>query len=708
MGLYDQYKQANSQAVSQFVGSIVPEVAQATKEAQERYNQSMDMDDKLTEAMNNLQHLKTEEDTQYATELKERYYGRLQERSGRADYENLGRRTRRDAMQFSQEYMPLVQRQQAMSELVKNIQEDKDIIDPATKTKLVEWQQKMNSPKKDASGDYVRDASGRIVLGKIQALPYAKDVNVIEKLDKFLSSVEAKVAQSPYRTEGGLLISDKSEVRDPKILAQLASEFMKADPEVRAMLDRDVTLNTFKLTSEDYRKFGKENNKSLYQQMVAANMTPAQIEAQAKLRGVKVDDLKVSELDKLLQTAKATGVSEDQAYAAYYKKHLYNQIASPAVSLVAEKLRIDKHTLDVRNDPDYEAKARARAQKDMDSAADIILTESAYEDVQANRNPERSKQNLVNLKANRDTTLAYINASMAEALGIQPLSNGFTKEQRDQFTALAKDKGKAKEMVQTLMEKGQRAKAIQLEENVRRYNETLTEIELEEDRMNNVKYDPDNKSRGTGYTIVTDTSPSGKVGAYVKKFEEQAQSGALNGIDIKTGKRFGVLLEELHGNTEERLKAIKDRKAGNLKVDLTTSSYDGKPVALVTMPDGKRRAIALEGINPAAMTETFVQSIKDTYNRGSSELRDYQLNTFKVALGELAVRRVTRSELEQWAPTSKPHPLGDGFSVRIGMDRGVKTYRLMYNGDLKSAKVFKDPAGVFAAIGEVKLHENTQ
>ncbi len=121
MGLYDQAKMQDSPYLSQYVGSIVPELADYSKIVQTRYNDAASSDDQLTEALNNLQHLGLAGDTQYANELKQKYYQQLQDRSAQGDYENMGRRVHRDAMNFSAAYQPLIQRQNDLATIVKRV-----------------------------------------------------------------------------------------------------------------------------------------------------------------------------------------------------------------------------------------------------------------------------------------------------------------------------------------------------------------------------------------------------------------------------------------------------------------------------------------------------------------------------------------------------------------------------------------------------------
>ena len=125
MGLYDQMQQAQSPYMSQFVGSVVPELNQYANTMNTRYEQAQDSDDMLAEALGNLHHLNLDGDAQYANELKDHYYQRLLNRSQQGDFENMGRRTRMDAIALYAA-IPFLDTASAaiMSELVKKITDD--------------------------------------------------------------------------------------------------------------------------------------------------------------------------------------------------------------------------------------------------------------------------------------------------------------------------------------------------------------------------------------------------------------------------------------------------------------------------------------------------------------------------------------------------------------------------------------------------------
>jgi hypothetical protein len=222
MGLYDNVRMSDSPYLSQYVGSVVPEIAQYSQLQQQRYNEAADSDDKLSEALGNLQHLGFQGDTQYANELKGQYYQRLMDRSGRGDYENMGRRTKRDAMDFVQAYQPLLQRQQDFVNIVKKVNADPNISDPDKKAQIIQYIQHMNETPKGTDGNFIRDASGKVQLNGVQDWNYAKDVDINKKLADLLSKKEADIMQSKFTTVGGFRVSTKEELRSPQVMARLA------------------------------------------------------------------------------------------------------------------------------------------------------------------------------------------------------------------------------------------------------------------------------------------------------------------------------------------------------------------------------------------------------------------------------------------------------------------------------------------------------
>ena len=365
MGLYDGYKLENSSYIPQFVGSIVPELKDLSTIVQKRYNEARDTDDALVEAMSNLQHLGTEEDTTYANELKQNYLSKVMQRSEREDYENMGRRTKRDAVSFSSDYTPLLNRMKGMQDINQRVLQDKDISAPETKQKILKHISIINKAQKDpTTGDFVRDGSGKIQLGAIQDWAYAPDVDIDKKTIEILKELETTERQTAYRSNGtGLMTSNKYEFRDPKELASLARERLMNDPAVKAMIERDVTLTADNYGPQDFKAIADKENVSLYTQMKRAGNSDAAISAYLKGRKepMSLEVAKLKPLDVLRSNYEQKGMTADQADEAYVKNKIREGIMAPHIDLVSRVLKVDKQSLEAREDPAFAARALAGA-----------------------------------------------------------------------------------------------------------------------------------------------------------------------------------------------------------------------------------------------------------------------------------------------------------------------------------------------------------
>lgn len=401
MGLYDNYKQDNSSYIPQFAGTIVPELKEFSTTLQNRYNAAKDTDDLLVEAMGNLQHLGTAEDTTYANELKQKYMNGVLERSEREDYENMGRRTARDAKQFSADYNPLAVRMKGMQDIQERVLQDKDIFDPATKDKILARITKTNAAKRDpATGDFQRDASGKIILGGIQDWAYAKDVDINAKLADFLSKKESDISQSGFRADGsGLMVSGKHETRTTAEMAQLAKEMMETDPEIKAMVERDVELNTFNYSPEQMTQVANAYNVSVYEQLKKSGASDSAANIYLKAHGISKETASEKPVDALRKRFAAAGKNPAEADSAFVKEQVRKDLMSPHIDLVAKLLKIDRNTIEAREDPKYAARAMASAMgailadKDKGESIPIVTQGSDIQELNMSKVTERVKAN---------------------------------------------------------------------------------------------------------------------------------------------------------------------------------------------------------------------------------------------------------------------------------------------------------------------------
>ncbi|CAM6001149.1 unnamed protein product [Sphagnum balticum] len=334
--------------------SPVPELNAYSGTMQKRYDTAADSDDNLGEALGNLQHLGLDADTQYANELKSQYYQRLQDRATSGDFENMSRRTRQDAIRFSQAYQPLIQRQKDYAEVVKKIQSDPSIANPNTKAALIQKFQYDNTPQRDpTTGDFQRDGNGRIQLGGIKDAVYAPDVDKDKIISELLEKKKADIRQTGFTSDGqGHRVSSIDEVLKPESMAALSDQIQRTNPGIAAMINRDVELQTYKLTPEQI-KAGLENsdlNKSLYQQHTGIGHNKQEIEIIAKQKGYNDAQMKAVPLAQLRKQYQDQGYSPEGADRAIYNDQVAQGMRSGTNSMMGTLFSVNQHKLDEKND----------------------------------------------------------------------------------------------------------------------------------------------------------------------------------------------------------------------------------------------------------------------------------------------------------------------------------------------------------------------
>lgn len=488
MGLYDSFKLDNSTYISQYVGSVVPELQNFSIIKQNQYNQAADADDILTEAMGNMSHLDMEEDAVYANELKQKYIAGLMERAKRGDYENMGRRTRRDAQGFAQEYKPLIQRQQGMATIQERVMQDEKIFSPEKKQQILGRIRAMNTSPRNPDGSLIRDANGRVALGAIKDWAYAKDVDVNKKLAEFLSKMETDVRQSGYTADGsGALVSSKVESRDPQEIARLAYQYMQSDPEVRAMIERDVDLATYNLTPEDISRVARENNKSTYDKLKAQGLPDSMIASRVAASGLSRQDASRRPLDQIRQAYIDRGGSVQGADVDFVRNIVRQQLMEPNANLIAQVLKVDKRTLEARTDPNAIGAAIGAALNS--GKADGYLPISVTSDAESAS--QEQYMDIHNAYVNSSKALNDTKGNLQTAIGLamgMPNPEG-KKPTVDWFNNTAvylKDKNRRGELIRKLQSEGKEQDAINLERAFSQYDQTLNTAEIARQKAESV------------------------------------------------------------------------------------------------------------------------------------------------------------------------------------------------------------------------------
>ena len=205
------------------------------------------------------------------------------------------------------------------------------------------------------------------------------DIN--KKLADFLSKREADMTQSGYSSNGnGLMTSVKRETRSAAELARLAKEMMETDPEIKAMVERDVELTTYNYTPTQFTQIANANNISEYDRLKRHQLGDDRINAILKSKGMSLEAAKLKPVDVLRQDFINRGGTTQQADQAFVKDLVRKGITAPHTDLVSQLLKVDKQTLEAREDPEFAAKALgaalavAMAPKGSGDASPLLVT----------------------------------------------------------------------------------------------------------------------------------------------------------------------------------------------------------------------------------------------------------------------------------------------------------------------------------------------
>lgn len=443
MGLYDQAKMADTPYMSQFVGSIVPELADYSKVMQTKYNEAADTDDQLTEALNNLQHLNFASDTQYANELKQQFYQKLQDRSTRGDYENMGRRTRRDAMNFSAAYQPLIQRQTDFANVTKRVNNDPNIADPAKKQQILQYIQDMNStPIDPATGSFYRDPAGKVQLNGIQDWAYAKDVDKNKKISDLLSKKEAEIKQTGWTSNGqGERVNTIDKVRTPESMAALSDQIQQTDPEIKAMTDRDVTLQNYKLTPDQVKQGLQQSSVTPYQQMRQAGHSDHEIAVYAKANGKSINDFKQSPVKQQVANLVATGMDQASAERSVYNQLTAQQMHNPTNQQMGQLFSMNQQSSDEHKDWGMAAAAGTKAGKD----ANFEFIPNAMGQV-GTEDPLKTVQNYSDNTSALKSSAANFQSSILAAMKLAGTSSGDSKKDMTSSMSIMHNEAQLKDL----------------------------------------------------------------------------------------------------------------------------------------------------------------------------------------------------------------------------------------------------------------------
>jgi hypothetical protein len=247
MGLYDNYKLANSTGIKQYQGSVVPELVQVSQQLQGRYDAVQNEEDYLGRFMNSLQALP--QDQPAFKQFSQGYRDKLKQLAGRPDKENLTRETTMLAQDLPDAYAPFAQRMKDYTEYKDQL--DKDVrdgkINPETAQGMLQ-----KSMKQD-QGIQLNPDTGRY-QGRFAGSNYVNDINVNEWVDKQLDKVFPTTQGYSREQVGGQWIvkqGGKTIKLEPGRIQQILHDAAGADGHFQAWMNQKQDLGTI---NTDYSK----------------------------------------------------------------------------------------------------------------------------------------------------------------------------------------------------------------------------------------------------------------------------------------------------------------------------------------------------------------------------------------------------------------------------------------------------------------------
>lgn len=240
---YDSYQLANSQRVKPFVGSVLPELTSVAGTLQERFDKVLENEDLLTRAVNLSQAAPFENDRLLLNQMKQEFRDRLNQRAQRGDYENMYRETMLDARNFADRYQPIADNARRYQEYQNTLQQavaKGDIKSPDKARRLLALS---TQTYQGLNYDPVTGA----VTNRFQGLPFVKDIDPTEKVDKWMKDIAPTVLGSEVRYTDGVW----KRFKEGKYVTLTADEIgrvldagRRLDPEFDAWLQQEKQLST--------------------------------------------------------------------------------------------------------------------------------------------------------------------------------------------------------------------------------------------------------------------------------------------------------------------------------------------------------------------------------------------------------------------------------------------------------------------------------
>lgn len=193
-GLYDRYRQANSNVIPTFNGTTAPEALKVGEHLQGMYDMAFGASKELQDGVGELQTLSTPSNLRRKKEIQEKILGEIDAMSKAGDWENSGEKVKALARYY-------VRSANELAAPLKQYQEYEKTLDDKDKNLTPEQKKIMIARSLYAYENSARDNSGRV--NQFSGIEPAKNIDVNKKVDTWLNDIAVQMGGSEVANDNG-------------------------------------------------------------------------------------------------------------------------------------------------------------------------------------------------------------------------------------------------------------------------------------------------------------------------------------------------------------------------------------------------------------------------------------------------------------------------------------------------------------------------
>jgi hypothetical protein len=228
--------------VRPYVGAPIKEFNELVSQRITDFDESAAKDDLLKSQLSSIVDSTNgfDPDVQYAQNLALKFSERLTSRAKAGDYENMGRETSRDVLEFTKEMQPLIARKQEYATYVQDIQDNDKLLGRQKEAAIKATRQLNSNPLK---------AGQR--LGSISTIKPANYVDFGKLLTDRMAGIESDGKTTLIPNDDGTFTKIKTEEMTSEEVSRIAHSFIMGNPEATDFLTSEQELGNGQMANAE-------------------------------------------------------------------------------------------------------------------------------------------------------------------------------------------------------------------------------------------------------------------------------------------------------------------------------------------------------------------------------------------------------------------------------------------------------------------------